>query len=101
MKGIKMLQGNQKHTIYTKEYISEKEFNEIRQLEGICRSTDRTNLKLELDYKLYISNTAKANSERMNKQANQDNEEKVGKQFDSHGITFPEWKRKMVFLINT
>ncbi|WP_261177883.1 GNAT family N-acetyltransferase [Anaerobacillus sp. CMMVII] len=38
-----------------KQYISEKEYKEIHHLEKLCFSYDKTNLKLELDYKLHIS----------------------------------------------
>ena len=39
-------------TICLKQYISEKEYKEINELEKICSIQDKTNLKLELDYKL-------------------------------------------------
>ena len=39
-------------TICLKQYISEKEYKEINKLEKICRIQDKTNLKLEIDYKL-------------------------------------------------
>ncbi len=41
-------------SICLKEYISMKEYEEINKLEEICNSVDKTNLKLELDYKLNI-----------------------------------------------
>lgn len=41
-------------TISLKQYISEKEYKEINQLEELCCLQDKTNLKLELDYKLDI-----------------------------------------------
>jgi ribosomal protein S18 acetylase RimI-like enzyme len=41
--------------IQLKEYISEKEFTEISELEMLCSSEDKTNLKLELDYRLNMS----------------------------------------------
>lgn len=40
------------HTICLKQYISEKEYCEINQLEKICYSQDKTNLKLELEYRM-------------------------------------------------
>ena len=39
-------------SICLKEYISEKDYKEINQLEKICSLQDKTNLKLEIDYKL-------------------------------------------------
>lgn len=40
--------------ITIKKYISEKEYNEISKLEKICFLQDKTNLKLELDYRLNV-----------------------------------------------
>lgn len=45
-------------TICLKQYISEKEFKEINQLEALCKLQDKTNLKLELDYRLNRSRNA-------------------------------------------
>ncbi|MCB2353717.1 GNAT family N-acetyltransferase [Clostridium estertheticum] len=39
-------------TICLKQYISEREYKEINQLEILCSLKDKTNLKLELDYKV-------------------------------------------------
>jgi predicted acetyltransferase len=41
-------------TICLKQYISDKEYEEINQLQDLCYSQDKINLKLELDYKLNI-----------------------------------------------
>lgn len=46
-------------TICLKQYISEKEYKEINQLKDICRLQDKTNLKLELDYKINKSRSSK------------------------------------------
>jgi ribosomal protein S18 acetylase RimI-like enzyme len=72
-----MTQGNQKNVIYTSEYLSEKEYNEISQLQSLCYHKDRTNLKLELDYKLFASNKAKEKSESFEDQSTIIREEKV------------------------
>lgn len=40
--------------ITIKKYISEKEYKEISKLEKICFSQDKTNLKLELDYRMNV-----------------------------------------------
>jgi ribosomal protein S18 acetylase RimI-like enzyme len=40
--------------ITIKKYISEKEYKEISKLEEICSSQDKTNLKLELDYRMNV-----------------------------------------------
>jgi len=42
-------------TICLKQYISERAYKEINQLEVICSLKDKTNLKLELDYKVSVS----------------------------------------------
>jgi ribosomal protein S18 acetylase RimI-like enzyme len=42
-------------TICLKQYLSEKEFQEIIQLEELCYSHDKTNVKLELDFKLNMT----------------------------------------------
>lgn len=39
-------------TICLKQYLSEKEYKEVKQLEELCSTVDKTNLKLELDFKL-------------------------------------------------
>lgn len=53
-------------SICLKEYISEKEYKEIKQLEGMCTSKDRTSLKLELDYKLNMYKNPGTGSEKIN-----------------------------------
>lgn len=42
-------------TICLRQYTSEKEYKEISKLEEICSLQDKTNLKLELDYRLNVS----------------------------------------------
>ncbi|QOY35567.1 GNAT family N-acetyltransferase [Anaerobacillus isosaccharinicus] len=44
-------------TICLKQYLSEKEYKEINQLEELCSSQDKTNLKLELDFKFSSRST--------------------------------------------
>ncbi|MGB8455107.1 MAG: GNAT family N-acetyltransferase [Anaerocolumna sp.] len=41
--------------ICLKQYISDKEYEEIKQLEEICCSQEKINIKLELDYRLNMS----------------------------------------------
>jgi ribosomal protein S18 acetylase RimI-like enzyme len=53
-----MLEKVLNRTICLKQYITEKEYKEINQLNDICSLQDKTNLKLELDYKLNISRSA-------------------------------------------
>ncbi len=60
-----MTQGNSKHSIRPMEFISEDEYHQIKQLQAICYAKDQTNLKLELDYKLYIGSVAKSSSNKI------------------------------------
>ena len=47
-----MMENPLNQAICLKEYIGEKEHKEVSMLEEICKLQDKTNLKLELDYKL-------------------------------------------------
>jgi ribosomal protein S18 acetylase RimI-like enzyme len=107
-----MTQGNPEHNIYTKEYISEKEFYEIKQLHDLCHEKDVINLKLELDYKLFISNSAKSNT-RTTSDTNQVNEFLYycedtlisyigiscfgGNIAELNGMTHPDWRNQGIF----
>lgn len=42
-------------SICLKQFITEKEFKELKKLEDLCFKQDKTNLKLELEYKLNMS----------------------------------------------
>ncbi|MEW9094679.1 MAG: GNAT family N-acetyltransferase [Clostridiaceae bacterium] len=53
-------------TICLKQYISEKEYKEINQLEELCCSQDKTNLKLELDYKLNMARNSEIGLKEIN-----------------------------------
>lgn len=44
-------------TICLKQHLSEKEYKEVNQLEELCSSQDRTNLKLELEFKFISRST--------------------------------------------
>lgn len=44
-------------TICLKQYLSEKDYKEVNQLEELCSSQDKTNLKLELDFKFRSRST--------------------------------------------
>ncbi|MDF2543148.1 MAG: acetyltransferase [Herbinix sp.] len=79
-----MTQEYNKNAIVTKEYLSEQDYNNIKQLEAICYENDHTNLKLELDYKLFLNNTAKSNSEQREDHTNSYNEEHVKEQLNSN-----------------
>lgn len=53
-------------TICLKQYISEKNYKEISELEGLCRSQDKTNLKLELDYRLNVGRNSEMGLKEVN-----------------------------------
>ena len=53
----------QKHSIQVLEYINQSEYDQINRLMDICCKEDGINLKLELDYKLHLSNLANKNQE--------------------------------------
>ncbi len=52
--------------IRLEQYITEKEYKEIGQLKDRCILEDKTNLKLELDYKLNRSRNFKIGLENIN-----------------------------------
>lgn len=53
-------------TIYLKQYISEKEYKDISQLEKLCNLHDKTNLKLELDYRMNMRRSSEIVSKNTN-----------------------------------
>jgi len=53
-------------TIHLEQYISEKEYKEIDKLKKLCNIEDKTNLKLELDYKLNRSRTSEIGLKEIN-----------------------------------
>lgn len=86
-KGMQRMKENHKHTIYAKRFISEKEYYELKQLQSLCFHKDKTNLKLELEYKLFISNTSKEKSEILSGQSTQ--KEKVKQQIETISTNNP------------
>lgn len=93
-------------SICLKQYISEKEYEEIKQLEGICTSKDRTSLKLELDYKLNMHKNPGAGSEKINEFLYYVDgvlvsylgiccfSRNIG---EINGMTHPDWRKKGLF----
>lgn len=55
----------QRHSIQVLEYITQTEYTLVNQLMNLCCQQDNINLKLELDYKLHLSNLAANNSEKI------------------------------------
>jgi ribosomal protein S18 acetylase RimI-like enzyme len=88
------------------EFISEKEYSDINQLQKLCYSKDKTNLKLELDYKLYVSKSAKSSSKRINEFLYYANDtlvaylgiccfgENIG---ELNGMCHPDWRGNGIF----
>ncbi|MBI9011740.1 MAG: GNAT family N-acetyltransferase [Clostridiales bacterium] len=61
-----MLDEKVNQVMVAKSYISKKEFEEIRKLEELCYSVDKTNLKLELNHKLNVSKKTSKDSKHNN-----------------------------------
>ncbi|AGK99441.1 GNAT family N-acetyltransferase [Clostridium pasteurianum] len=92
--------------ICLKKYISEKEYKEISQLEKLCSSKDKTNLKLELDYKLNMRRNSEIGLKNINEFLYYIDEVLVAylgiSSFGSNigeinGITHLDWRRKGLF----
>ncbi|MFT8314276.1 MAG: GNAT family N-acetyltransferase [Clostridium sp.] len=92
--------------ICLKKYISEKEYKEISQLEELCSSKDKTNLKLELDYKLNIPKNSEIGLKTINEflyyidgilvayLGISSFGNNIG---EINGMTHPDWRRKGLF----
>ncbi len=93
-------------SIGLKQYLSEKEYKEINQLQEICILKDKTNLKLELDYKLNIHKHSEIGLKNINEffyyvervlvayigiSSFGDNTAEL------NGMTHPDWRRKGIF----
>lgn len=92
--------------ITLKEYISEKEYKEISKLQELCNSKDKTNLKLELDYKINICRNSELGSKNINEFLYYVDEVLVaylgissfgGKIGEINGMTHPDFRRKGLF----
>ena len=90
-------------SICLKEYITEKEYKEINELEAICSSKDKVNLKLELDYKLNMQKNAGIGLKNINEFLYYVDETLVayisissfgGNAGEINGMTHPNWRRK-------
>jgi ribosomal protein S18 acetylase RimI-like enzyme len=95
------------NTIRLMEYISEKEFAQINELQALCFAKDQTNLKLELDYKLYIGTIAKNKSNNISEFLYYVGDTLVAylgiscfgeNKGEINGMTHPDWRRKGLFL---
>lgn len=93
-------------SICLKEYITEKEYKEINELETMCSSKDKVNLKLELDYKLNMNKNFTMGLRNINEFFYYVDETLVGYLSISNlggnvgeinGMTHPNWRRKGIF----
>lgn len=103
---IKMLEEILNQTIKLKQYISEMEYKEINQLEVICKLKDKTNLKLELDYKVSVSKNAYIGLKKINEYLYYVEDVLVaylgissfgGNNGEINGMTHPDFRRKGLF----
>jgi len=93
-------------SIRLKEFINEKEYKEINELKDICFLQDRTNLKLELEYKLNTTKNSEVGLRNVNEFLFYIDEVLVaylgissfgGNVGEINGMTHPVWRRKGIF----
>jgi len=101
-----MLEKILNQTIKLKQYISEREHKEINQLEVICKLKDKTNLKLELDYKISVSTNVYIGLKKINEYLYYVEDVLVaylgissfgGNNGEINGMTHPDFRRKGLF----
>lgn len=92
--------------ICLKQYITEKEYKEINELQKLCSLKDKTNLKLELDYKLNMHRQSETGLKNINEFLYYVEDVLVAyigiTSFGSNsgeinGMTHPDWRRKGLF----
>lgn len=92
--------------ICLKEYISEKDYREINALQELCSEKDKTNLKLELDYRLNVSKDSEIGFKKINEFLYYVDNVLVsyiaissfgGNVGEINGMTHPDWRRKGIF----
>lgn len=92
--------------ICLKQHISEKEYKEINQLQEICRSNDKNNLKLELDYKISVYKNSEIDLKKINEFLYYVEDVLVaylgissfgGNNAEVNGMTHPDFRRKGLF----
>ena len=93
-------------TICLKEYIIEKDYERINQLQKLCSSEDKVNLKLELDYRLNVAKNSKVAIKNINEFFYYVEETLVaylcissfGRNLgEINGVTHPAWRKKGFF----
>lgn len=92
--------------ICLKQSIFQKEYKEINELEKLCKSQDKTNLKLELDYKLTMDNNSELGLKNINEFLYYIDDMLVsylsiscfgGNIGEINGMTHPHWRRRGLF----
>ncbi|RXI96165.1 GNAT family N-acetyltransferase [Anaerobacillus alkaliphilus] len=93
-------------TICLKQYLSEKDYQELQKLEKQCYSYDKTKLKLELDFKIAVSRNAPSGLKEINEFFYYVDEQLVaylgissfgGNIGEINGMTHPDYRKKGVF----
>jgi ribosomal protein S18 acetylase RimI-like enzyme len=93
-------------TICLKEFISEKEYEEISELEKVCDLADKTRLKLELDYKLNMNRNSEVGLKNINEFFYYEGDilvaylgisSYVSNVVELNGMTHPHFRRKGIF----
>jgi predicted acetyltransferase len=93
-------------SICLKEYICEKEYKEVNELAKLCSLKDKTNLKLELDYKLNMSRNSEIGFGKINEFLYYIDDVLVaylgissfgGNVVEINGMTHPDFRRKGIF----
>lgn len=92
--------------ICLKEYISEKDYDELAELSNLCYLNDSINLKLELEYKLDLYKNQNKSYNKINEFFYYSNENLISylgiSSFNDNvaeinGMTHPDWRRKGIF----
>ncbi|MBW9172147.1 GNAT family N-acetyltransferase [Clostridium estertheticum] len=88
------------------QYISKREYKEINQLETLCSLKDKTNLKLELDYKVGVAKNVNIGLKKINEYLYYVEDVLVaylgissfgGNNGEINGMTHPDFRRKGLF----
>jgi GNAT superfamily N-acetyltransferase len=95
-----------KHNIQLLEYINTELYNDINQLQACCTTDGCCNLKLELDYKLYIGKKSDMQTNHINEFLYYIDDTLVsyvgiscfdGTTGEINGMTHPDWSRNRYF----
>lgn len=92
--------------IKLKEYINERDYNDIQQLKAICCEHDNVTLKLELEYKLNLAREKSGNINSINEFMYYEDKELVGylgicefggDAIEANGMVHPDYRRGGIF----